>query len=90
MKQLSIKKELSHAYRKQLLYELFGYYLDDDGIVYNEDGDVLKIEQNSRGENVGHFKTLEDFFKYQEHTSLEFGKLLGEVSVKNQLKELLT
>ena len=75
---MNIYKKLSQKDRKDLLRDLYNYYLDENGIIWDEDGQELMIERNQYNEEVGRFETLEDFFKYQCHRGFTDGFRTGK------------
>ena len=86
---MDLYKELSHEERKYLLEEQFGYSIDDDGIVYDHDGNYIKLKKDEFGNVIGEFKTLSDFFEYQNRIGYKFGLSIGKLRLQLELRKLL-
>ena len=86
---MNIYKKLSQKDRKHLLHDLYNYHLDEDGTIWDEDGDELNIKTDEHGKQIGRFETLEDFFNYQHQRSFIDGLRTGKWRLQQKLKNLI-
>jgi regulator of RNase E activity RraB len=83
---IDITNKLSILEQKEILYKLLGFEVNDNGVIYDEDGnEFYAYDINDKFD----LTTIIGICNYIKKSSFQYGKIVGKTETQQSIKNLL-